>query len=146
MIIEYDETYINFAHCLALESKEATKVGCIIVGLYHEVLGMGYNYKSIFGNIIHAEKAALGLFSWLTSFSQDEWITAYITKATCLDCAKRLVRCGVDRLVMPEPYEFHSVTGERSKWYASQMEALKYLKTSGVTVDLLKMQYMGNVA
>lgn len=51
-----------------------------------------------------------------------------VTKAPCLECAATIHNAGIARVVFSGwPYE-------RSRWYESQMDAMRHLRVSGVEV------------
>lgn len=118
----WDETWLRVAQVIAVRSQCArARVGCVLVTADQRVNATGYNGQprgldltgrcdswcpraqagdtsSDYGECvaIHAEANALVR----ADFSQLSGGTAYVTGATCKDCAKLLANAGLARVVM----------------------------------------------
>lgn len=105
----WDTYFMEIAKAVSLRSKDpATKVGCIVVDQQNRIIGTGYNGMSIgmketqelwerptkYAHVIHAEVNAL---NYLTKTAQNA--TLYTTMFCCADCAKRVAREKLSRVV-----------------------------------------------
>jgi|TARA_B100000900_G_C20572852_1_gene714032 dCMP deaminase len=123
-----DKTYIEMAKCWAqLSHANRKKVGCLIVK-NGAIISDGYNgTPSGFDNVceqhnfilssdgetvreetvtkpevLHAESNAISKLAKSTQSS--DGATLYATCSPCLDCAKLIIQCGIDRVVYSEQY------------------------------------------
>ena len=124
---------------LAVSSGEPVKVGCIIKSRTDDIICYGVNSKTK-----HAEVNAIESFRG-KEFSSLDYVTAYVTKAPCLECAKRLLKSNISRAVFAWPYKANPDTGEPSKWWDTQKKAMEYLATYGVTVLLIGIDVRGGI-
>lgn len=83
--------------------------------------------SSRYGVIEHAERAAI--YSALVDGKTLQNATLYCTRFPCSDCARAIIWCGIDRVVVPS-----GDVGE-TLWKESQEAALEMLGTAGITVS-----------
>lgn len=131
---KYDKMYMDFAVRASTESRcPRTQVGCALV-LESGVVCPGLNGMASGGpndwdysetgnpEVVHAELQALG--KCLEQGLSTRGATIYVTLSPCLECAKLLVRAGVQRVVYREQYR--------------RLEGLQYLAKYRVTIEHLK--------
>lgn len=79
----------------------------------------------------------------------------FVTKAPCIDCANNIVsikkayanQCGffdIQRIVTAKPYRINPFTGNFSKWYQSQMQAMEVFEKAGISVLFADVKYEYN--
>lgn len=117
---------------------EACKVGSVIVSVHgREVKSLGFNGPSASADdnlvyslpnkndyIVHAEVNAL-----LRCHAWDCELALFITKAPCMQCAFRIVQCGLNIT-----YAYFPVLDPCSKWYDEQVAAINLLQKNSVQV------------
>ena len=111
--MDWDTYFMEMANLVSTKSKDrSTQVGCVIVGLNHEVRTTGYNgfCRGIDDDVEerherpekylwseHAERNAI--YNAARNGIRIEDCTAYTTVFPCADCARGLIQSGVVRIV-----------------------------------------------
>lgn len=141
--LRWVENFMGLARQVATWSKDSTKVGCVITE-GNEVKAMGYNGppstfvdeevlalpdKNLF--IVHAEDNAL-LRCGLTHNGH-----MFITKPPCMACATKIVNAKYEGVNICHLYCPIVLQYPLSKWFQSQVSALKYLENNGVQVHFV---------
>lgn len=103
------------AHVAAWSKDPSTKVGCVLVNDYHQVVGMGYNGfprgvadgadryadRSIkYPMVVHAEANAI-----LNAEGSTRDCVAYVTHPPCADCMGLLIQAGIRSIITHRPDE-----------------------------------------
>src|ERR1700719_2153770 len=117
MSVDWDERFFNLARHVGEWSKDRSrKVGCVIVGPYHEIRGIGYNgfprgiddaaferherpTKYLWTE--HAERNAI--FQAARIGTPLDGCTMYLPWFPCMACARAIVQVGIARLVALQP-------------------------------------------
>lgn len=127
-----------FAHSLSDDPK--TKVGAMYVDFAHQFtapIGANHYPEGVTplpdkSNITHAE---VDVLDKLGNYSVGKDGTLFVTKASCVNCARAICRKGIKHVVTPVIYT-------PSDWEVSQREALSLFEQSGVTVTLLEYEFI----
>jgi dCMP deaminase len=118
---KWDKTYMGMAELIAQHSHAVrNKVGAILVK-DNRVISVGYNgtpqgfnndCEDQEGNtkkeVLHAESNAISKCAKSTESSENS--TLYVTLSPCIECAKLIIQCGIDRVVYKEKYRDESGT------------------------------------
>ena len=146
----WDEYFIGMARYVATRSKDrSTKVGVVLVGEGHTVLGTGYNgmcrqinekIESRYDRPLkylyweHGERNTL--YNMARNGVKTLGATMYIASCPeglppCADCARAIIQCGIARLVYMK-----AMCPDR--WKESCDAAMEMLKESGVEVVIME--------
>lgn len=126
-----------FARTLSDDPK--TKVGAMYVDFAHQYaapIGTNRYSKGVTplpdkSNITHAEIDVLNKLDYSVS---SEGIL-FVTKASCVECARAMCNRGIKHVVSPVLYT-------PSDWEVSQREALALFEREGVSVTLLEYEFL----
>ena len=133
----WDEFFIGLSKYVSLKSKDSsTKVGCVIVDGKQRIISTGFNgfprgvkdedlprdRKLL--RTLHAESNACSFAARSVG-----GCTAYVTHATCANCAALLIQHGIKRVVFPKPEPAFL-----ERWGESYEEAMKMFREAGVYV------------
>ena len=134
---KWDKRFMDLAlHVAGWSRDESTKVGCVIVNDKKRVISLGFNgfpagvedvvtsRDQKLRRTLHAESNALAFAN-----TSVEGCIAYITHASCSNCAAALIQNGIAEVVFPTP------SGEfLSRWSESYKEAIAMFGEAGVKV------------
>lgn len=122
---DWDDYFLGLARYVNTKSKDATKVGCVLVGPNNEIRSTGYNgfprdvdYSASrmerpekYYWMEHAERNAI--YNAARMGTALDGCKAYVSWFTCMDCARGLVSSGVTEIVCEEEPDFqHHKYGE----------------------------------
>ena len=141
--IKWVDRFMKLAIEVSTWSKDTRQVGCVITD-GNEVKAMGYNGPAKHhvdervlslvdknSYIIHAEDNAIFRCGLVHNASM------FVTKPPCLDCARKIVNAKYSDINICHLYCPVVIAFPLSKWYQSQLAALKYLEDNGVQVHFI---------
>jgi len=109
--MDWDRYFMGFAEHAAKKSKDATKVGAVLVGPENEIRLSGFNGppRGVLDLPERRERPTKYLFSShseanLVAFAAREGIrtkdcTVFVTHACCAGCARTLIQAGIRKVV-----------------------------------------------
>ena len=132
ILIKHMQAAMHFAE---LSSCQRRKVGCVIVK-DDRVISMGYNGTpkgwdnecededgNTYDYVLHAETNALSKLAISTESSKGAWLFA--TVEPCIECAKLIAQCGIERV-----YFFEKKTEKNGTAFLKEcgIESYRFLK------------------
>jgi len=114
---EIDQKWLRVAECIANEFSRCKKrkCGAIIVGIYGNIVGTGYNFhpkKTCLDHICLREEVKSGSNNDIgycchaevnaathANYNDMQRATMYVTHAPCIQCARYILNSGIARLV-----------------------------------------------
>jgi dCMP deaminase len=145
-ILKWDLRFMAMAQLIAENSKDSTKVGCVIVDGDLAILATGYNgaprhvvdspdryarpKKYLF--MVHAEGNAIADTARRGVNLKDS--TMFVSRFPCSNCAGLLIQAGVKAVVGRKPDPLHP------RWGASWRAALEMLAEAEVEVRYLEVE------
>lgn len=144
----WDVLFMKMVYLISTKSKDvSTKIGAVIVGPDHEIISVGYNGipRGVDDNVAarnerprkynffeHAERNAI-LSVARTGGPSLKGYTMYTQSMPCSDCARSVIQCGIQTLVLHRPYEeiFNHLAGT---WTDSCSDAGTMVKEAGINL------------
>jgi dCMP deaminase len=120
----WDEYYLNTCKVIASRSKDPnTQVGCVIVGVSHEIRSTGYNsFPRGIRDDVPERLQRPAKYLWIEHAERNAicnaarvgtplaGCTVYVEIMPCMDCARAIVQAGITAVV---------ISAERMKQYSS---------------------------
>lgn len=155
--MDWDVYFIKMARLVASKSKDrSTKIGAVLVGMKHEVLGIGFNGfpRDVDDDVEsrherpekylwteHAERNAI--YNAALNGIRLDGATMYCACGVpCADCARAIIQSGIIEVVIDQRTEHKHVTNSRfaTQWSRSCTVSNEMLNEAGVIVRRVRTE------
>ncbi len=146
--------YFDIAKVVASQSRDNTKVGCVLVNTkQNAIISTGFNgcvrgqtdqpevyerpLKYTF--ICHAETNAIA--NAAACGVSTNGAAAFITMPPCIECCKLMIQAGIVEVYYLEPPEFTNLSDkdQQTNWRDTVIQALILLETCDVSVNKIQL-------
>lgn len=152
--MNWHEFFIKMAELTAMKSKDrSTKIGAVIVGANHEVLGVGFNgfprgvdddvderhgRPAKYAFTEHAERNAIYNAARNGIRTEGAWMYFNTNPYPCQDCARAVIQAGI-AVVVGRDMRFPGVS---SQWLESLRNARTMMLEAGVRIMVLDDKFI----
>ena len=143
-MISWDDLYMSMMHLVSMKSKDkTTHTGAVIVGPDNEVRSVGYNgFVRGINDDVQDRQERPEKYYWMEHSERNAIYNAtllgtslkgcrmYTNGTPCMDCARAIVQCGIDEVIIDKDWEFDNT----EKWSDHAKRTRVMFKEAGVKI------------